>query len=357
MRSRSFEILNEVPNEVTHFHAFSSVRSRDGRYHQNTAASCGLNFLLPELMADNGLNPSGSLTEKDIQLTQTSTSLLDERGHARELIFELKNVLESSGIHELREWMAAVQDSMMNMEMLVVAQTSKMGEMMSAFETLAKEPLAKARTTSLKPSQPPSPASKPDRPSQDPILLPTAVQYGVQGAPIAGGQSQLLKSSHSSRPNVSGESDVEKSPNKLGSFYSRNSRKSAKSERSSVDLDVFSSNLLRCPMTMQDLEEHRASQLLRSCALGGRPKSRRQTSKQSAADPARSSSHRAVKPEIKSPRELLPEPEPAAVLPNGKRKAFTMNSKLLAFESKCLFLPYNRCLSPPVHLSFDISFL
>ena len=99
-----------------------------------------------------GLNASGSLTEKDIQCdiqwtSTASASLMPTDSGARDLLSELKRVLDASGIHALRECMAALQDSMMNMEMLVAAQASKMGEMASVMQTLAKEPLAKETKT------------------------------------------------------------------------------------------------------------------------------------------------------------------------------------------------------------------
>ena len=151
-----------------------------------------------------GLNASGSLTEKDIQCdiqwtSTASASLMPTDSGARDLLSELKRVLDASGIHALRECMAALQDSMMNMEMLVAAQASKMGEMASVMQTLAKEPLAKETKTrtvshlSLRVSAPSSPVSKPEPqqvsapglPSQDPILLPTAIPNAMPMGPTA----------------------------------------------------------------------------------------------------------------------------------------------------------------------------
>ena len=170
-----------------------------------------------------------------------------------DLLSELKRVLDASGIHALRECMAALQDSMMNMEMLVAAQASKMGEMASVMQTLAKEPLAKETKTrtvshlSLRVSAPSSPVSKPEpqqvsapgRPSQDPILLPTAIPNAMPMGPTGptGPQNHPSRSSQDSRPHASGDSESEKPPPKnLGSFHSR---RSGKSPGSSFGLDAF----------------------------------------------------------------------------------------------------------------------
>ena len=320
-----------------------------------------------------GLNASGSLTEKDIQCdiqwtSTASASLMPTDSGARDLLFELKHVLDASGIHELRERMAALQDSMMNMEMLVVAQASKMGEMASAMETLAKEPstrAAKARTTShlsLMVSSPPSPVSKPepqqapDRPSQDPIILPTAIPYAMPMGPT-GPQNHPSKSSQGSRPHgahASGDSESEKHPPKnLGSFYSR---RSGKSPVSSFGLDAFHAKVKSPMLGIANLEDLQASQLLRSMGRSSRSSRRkntgaRQSSKQSE-DPPRSSSARAVKT-LENPqtdRADLLEPalqvekrpsDSSLQLPDGKKKAYTMNSRLLGtckdFFLGCVF--------------------
>lgn len=308
-----------------------------------------------------GLNASGSLTEKDIQCDQcdiqwtstASASLIPTDSGARDLLSELKRVLDASGIHALRECMAALQDSMMNMEMLVAAQASKMGEMASVMQTLAKEPLAKETKTrtvshlSLRVSAPSSPVSKPEpqqvsapgRPSQDPILLPTAIPNAMPMGPTGptGPQNHPSRSSQDSRPHASGDSESEKPPPKnLGSFHSR---RSGKSPGSSFGLDAFLGKVRSPMLGIANLEDLQASQLLQSMRRPSRRKNTgaRRCSRQSE-DLPRSSSHRAVKIVEKNPQtdcgtllepalRVEPHPSDSSLLPNGKKKAHTMNSR------------------------------
>ena len=322
-----------------------------------------------------GLNASGSLTEKDIQCDQcdiqwtstASASLIPTDSGARDLLSELKRVLDASGIHALRECMAALQDSMMNMEMLVAAQASKMGEMASVMQTLAKEPLAKETKTrtvshlSLRVSAPSSPVSKPEpqqvsapgRPSQDPILLPTAIPNAMPMGPTGptGPQNHPSRSSQDSRPHASGDSESEKPPPKnLGSLHSR---RSGKSPGSSFGLDAFLGKVRSPMLGIANLEDLQASQLLQSMRRPSRRKNTgaRRCSRQSE-DPPRSSSHRAVKIVEKNPQtdcgtllepalRVEPHPSDSSLLPNGKKKAHTMNSRLLGtFCNKDFFLKH-----------------
>lgn len=174
-------------------------------------------FFVAAVMADPGLVTSGSLTDKELQWTSTasglgrtdSPSLTDRDGH-RELISEMKQVLNASGILELREWIAALQESMMNMEMLVATQTSKMVEMTSVVETISanREPSKVTSTAGTLPGTPVKPS--PDRPSEDPMPLHLNLNVNHQ-----------LKSSHSSKPSRFNASDSEEAQPRRKSFGSK----------------------------------------------------------------------------------------------------------------------------------------
>lgn len=94
---------------------------------------------------------------------------------------------------------------------------------------------------------------------------------------------------------------------------------------------TLAAHTAKSPMTMHDLEEHRASQLLRSMARKDTAghRSRRPTSKES---PARSASQ-TIKTGQKA--AVLPEDADASEpsVPSMKKKALTMNSRLLSLPS------------------------
>eukprot|EP00438_Fugacium_kawagutii_P004126 Skav211250 [mRNA] locus=scaffold3676:60395:61021:+ [translate_table: standard] len=200
-------------------------------------------------MADPGLVTSGSLTDKELQWTSTASALGRTNSRSltdRDLISEMKQVLNASGIHELREWIAALQESMMNMEMLVASQTSRMAEMISVLATIAdKEPSkeskeSKVRTSTAGTLGPPlKPSTSPDRPSEDPVPLNYA-----SGPPLNLNVSHQLKSSRSSKPsrfNASADSDDDhfQSARKSESFASKVRQNSRAATLPRDDISMF----------------------------------------------------------------------------------------------------------------------